>query len=209
MKSVLAALVLLCAVAPLHAIEYRGIVLAGDPVTFDASFAPRFTENQIRNTAEATRTGLARWASTQEGRRIIEYFAENGLVVNAIEDPDEEGLGRAPDPRLANLVAAAHHSRLRNFDLVLNPRFFRLPEGMAPLPNDPATPADAMAAAWAGEMLHVEFHARGIGLPHHERADFQEKWREVAAELGFPTMEHGGDEGTERRRPRVRWIGRR
>ncbi len=167
------------------------IVLAGDPVAFDASLVPQFTANQVRNTAEATRTGLARWSATAEGHKLIGYFEDNRIVVNVVEDADEPGIGRAPDPRLQNLVAAANHTRVHDFELVLNPQYFRIPEGWVPLPNEPATPADAMAAAWAGEMLHIYFYARGIELPHHSRADFQDQWRAVAAELGMPSLQHG------------------
>jgi len=178
------------------------IVLAGDPVAFDRSFVPRFTDAQIRNTAEATRAGLGRWAATAEGHKLMQYFVENDLVINVDEDADEPGLGRAPDPRLANLVAAAHHTRVRNYDVVLNPQFFSIPQGWVPLPNEPATPADAMAAAWAGEMLHVYFYSRGIELPHHARADFQDEWREVAAELGMPSLQHDDERPARRTR---RW----
>jgi hypothetical protein len=52
-----------------------------------------------------------------------------------------------------------------------------------------------MAAAWAGEMLHIDFYSQGISLPHHERADFQEQWRLVAGELGFPMLPHEEDRG--------------
>ncbi|HSP35429.1 MAG TPA: hypothetical protein VLU46_14035 [Thermoanaerobaculia bacterium] len=169
------------------------IVLAGDPVSFAPSHVPQFTDNQIRTTADATRAGLARWAATGEGRKIIEYCVHNELVVHVVEDPDEEGIGRAPDPRLQSLVAAARHTRVHDFDVVLNPQYFRIPQGWTPLPNEPKNAADAMAAAWAGEMLHVYFYARGIGLPHHARADFQDEWREVAAELGMPAMTHDDD----------------
>ena len=48
-----------------------------------------------------------------------------------------------------------------------------------------------MAAAWAAEMLHIDFYARGIALPHHERDDFQERWMAVAGQLGFGRMTHG------------------
>ena len=166
------------------------IVLAGDPVSFDAAQKPLFNDNQIRNTAGATRTGLARWAATGEGRRILGFLHDNDLVVTVTEDGSEPGLGRAPDPRLAILVATSKHTHVRNFEIVLNPQFFRLPEGWVPLKNEPATPDDAMAAAWAGEMLHVYFYARGIELPHHSRADFQDEWQEVAAELGMPALTH-------------------
>jgi hypothetical protein len=39
-------------------------------------------------------------------------------------------------------------------------------------------------------MLHVDFYSRGISLPHHQRADFQDEWRVVARELGYPEMKH-------------------
>lgn len=184
------------------------IVLAGDPVAFDASLVPQFTANQVRVTADATRVGLARWAATGEGRRLIRFCEDNRIVVNAVEDPEEPGIGRAPDPRLQSLVAAAHHTRVHDFELVLNPEFFRLPPGSVPLPNEPATPADAMAAAWAGEMLHIYYYARGIDLPHHTRADFQDEWREVAAELGMPSLQHGDDQRVAhtRTRPVIHWV---
>lgn len=166
------------------------IVLGGQPVPFGSSTAPQFTSDQLHVTAEATRAGLARWAATAEGQRILAYFAANHIIINVTEDADEPGLGRAPDPRLQILVAAAKHTRVQSFDIVLNPQFFRIPEGWVPLPNEPTTPADAMAAAWAGEMLHVYFYAQGIALPHHARADFQAEWREVASQLGWPSMTH-------------------
>jgi hypothetical protein len=169
------------------------IVLAGDPLSFDSAYKPQFTANQLRDTDAATRNGLTRWAATAEGHRILDYCVDNKLVVTVVEDTDEPGIGRAPDPRLQNLVAAANHKRVRNFELVLNPRFFSIPQGWTPLPNEPSTPSDAMAAAWAGEMLHIYFYARGIDLPHHSRGDFQDQWHEVASELGMPSMEHGDD----------------
>src|SRR5438045_2426515 len=57
--------------------------------------------------------------------------------------------------------------------------------------DEPSAPAQLMAAAWAAEMLHIDFYAHGISLPHHARADFQEQWREIARELGFPRLPHG------------------
>jgi hypothetical protein len=50
-----------------------------------------------------------------------------------------------------------------------------------------------MSTAWAAEMLHIDFYARGIPLPHHERPDFQERWQSVASELGFPVLQHDTD----------------
>ena len=51
-----------------------------------------------------------------------------------------------------------------------------------------------MALAWTGEMLHIEFYAAGIPPPHHERADFQKRWRLVAWALGLERVEHVTDE---------------
>ena len=61
-----------------------------------------------------------------------------------------------------------------------------------------------MAAAWAGEMLHIDYYARGISLPHHERTDFQEECRAIARELGFPNLRHSDDEEEPMMRPRPR-----
>jgi hypothetical protein len=47
-----------------------------------------------------------------------------------------------------------------------------------------------MAAAWAAEMLHIDFYARGISLPHHSRSDFQSEWLIIATQLGFPNLPH-------------------
>jgi hypothetical protein len=151
----------------------------------------------IQNCSAATRDGFARWAATEHGRAIIERL--NGEVV-VTEDANEGGAGRAPEPGIATLSSIGR----RVYSLILNPNF-ALPPGMVPLPNQPATPGDMMAAAWAGEMLHVDFYSRGISLPHHQRDDFQSEWQAVAAELGFPALRHSDD---EERRPQRRAIVR-
>jgi hypothetical protein len=183
-------------------------VLAGEPVRFDGNSMPQFTDNQMRNTSEATRAGLARWASTEQGKRLIAYFSSREFRITVTEDQDETGAGRAPQPGLATLVAAYDHKRTKNYDLILNPAFFRLPIGMDPLPNQPSTPADMMAVAWAGEMLHIYFYSQGISLPHHPRSDFQEQWHSVAAELGMPAVRHDDDDEVAHT-ARVRFIGGR
>lgn len=182
------------------------IVIAGEAVRFDADLVPQFTPNQLMNSAVATRAGLARWAATVHGRELIESFDAAEYEIRITEDGDEEGVGRAPQPGLATLIASGDHSQKKSYELVLNPGFFRVPEGMTPLPNQPATPADMMAAAWGGEMLHISFYAQGISLPHHQRSDFQRAWRGMAAELGMSTLPH--DDGDEDRRamPRARVI---
>lgn len=169
------------------------IVLAGEPVHFDAALRPQFTSNQVKNSAESTRAGLARWAATPHGQQLLANFSGD-CKVRVTEDPAEDGAGRAPQPGIATLVAAADHSKLKTYDLVLNPMYFRVPDGMIPLPNQPATPADMMAAAWAAEMLHIHFYLQGISLPHHQRADFQREWRAVAMELGMPALTHDDDD---------------
>jgi hypothetical protein len=60
-----------------------------------------------------------------------------------------------------------------------------------------------MATAWAAEMLHIYFYSKGISLPHHTRSDFQDEWRAMARELGFPDMRHDDEdvELSEYRRP--------
>src|SRR5437867_2228067 len=167
---------------------------------------PRFTDNQIRKTSEATRAGLARWASTEQGRKLIAYFSNREFRVTVTEDLDEMGAGRAPQPGLATLVAAQDHKRTKNYELILNPAFFKLPTGMDPLPNQPSTPADMMAVAWAGEMLHIYFYSQGISLPHHPRSDFQEQWQTVAVELGMPAVRHDDDDEVAHT-ARLRFLG--
>jgi hypothetical protein len=165
-------------------------VIAGERVRFSADMTPRFTPNQIRNSAASTRAGLAKWAKTGEGRRIIEFFRASEYEIRVTEDADEKAAGRAPEPGIATLTASRDHSRPKAYDLILNPPFFKMPDGMHALPNQPANAEDMMAVAWAGEMLHIYFYAQGISLPHHPRTDFQEQWREVADELGMPLVQH-------------------
>ncbi|GAC1429493.1 MAG: hypothetical protein NVSMB68_01720 [Thermoanaerobaculia bacterium] len=171
------------------------IVLAGDPVRFDVEGQPAFTVGQLRNSEASTRAGLGRWSATASGKEIIAFFADRRARVIVTEDGSEEGAGRAPQPGLATLIAA-DRVKSRTFEVVLNPTFFQLPQRTTPLPDQPVTPPDMMAAAWAGEMLHVCFYARGISLPHHARADFQREWRAVTAELGMPSLRH--DDADER-----------
>ncbi len=195
----------------MHALVILSVlILAGEPVRFSADLRPRFTDNQIRNSTAATRDGLAKWAATEHGRKLIERFRPREHRVVIIEDATEGGAGRAPQPGLATLIAATDHSTAKGYELILNPSFFRIPDGMTPLPNQAITPADMMAAAWAGEMLHISFYAQGISLPHHHRADFQREWRVMAAELGMAAMEHDDDADLVRPRRQpgsVRTIG--
>jgi hypothetical protein len=183
------ALLALCAV-PARA----GIILAGEPVRFDARMAPQFTVRQLRHTAAATRAGLGRWAATEHGRMLINYFAANDYDVMVLEDDDEQSPGSAPQPGLATLAFGSDHSKVKPYLVILNPSFFGPAKGMIPFPTEAATRAELMSTAWAAEMLHVYFYAQGISLPHHPRRDFQEQWRAIAAELGFPGMRHDDDE---------------
>jgi hypothetical protein len=174
-----------------------GIVLGGERVKFDVRLAPRFTPDQIRNTADATRAGLVRWAATRQGRQLIQFFVDNECLITVTEELDDDALGKAPQPGLATLVAASDRSRTKFYKVALNPHTPLPSEKMKALSKQPLTASDLMAAAWAGEMLHVAFYARGISLPHHARADFQDEWRAVAEELGFPGLIHD-DELDER-----------
>jgi hypothetical protein len=135
----------------------RGFILCGERVRFATNFQPRFTPKQLRESADATRDGLAKWARTAHGQRLIAFFDKGDYRINVTEDPFENGVGRAPQPGLATLASIHDRARVRTFDLILNPRYFKLPQGMTPLLNMPATPADMLAAAWAGEMRHIEF----------------------------------------------------
>jgi len=176
-------LLLLCAL-PARA----AILLAGEAVRFDP--APQFTVRQLRHTDAATRDGLARWAATPHGREIIGFFAGPEHEVIVLEDDADRGAGNAPQPGIATLAAAGDHAKVKTYVIVLNPTFYGDTRHMKPLPTEAGTTAELMSAAWAAEMLHVWFYAQGISLPHHPRPDFQEAWRAVAAELGFPAMSH-------------------
>lgn len=188
-----------------------GIVLAGELVPFDPERGIAFTRIQLRYTAESTRAGLVRWAATSHGRRLLASLKQNRQEVFVSEDFDEQGMGRAPQPGLATLLAANDPTQRRAYELILNPAAPSVPAGFTALPNQPATAEDFMAIAWAAEMLHIDFYARGVPLPHHQRADFQQDWLRIAAELGFPALEHGEEDEAGNRSPRrrVRVIGSR
>jgi hypothetical protein len=161
-----------------------------------------FCGGSIESCSPATRDGFARWAATEHGRALIQRL--DGQVI-VTEDASEGSPGRAPEPGLATLASMG----ARIYSIILNPTF-AVPKGIEALPRQPVTPADMMAAAWAGEMLHIDFYARGISLPHHARDDFQEEWRAVAAELGFPTLRHDDEDESQARLRRavVRVLGR-
>ena len=179
-----------------------GIVLAGEPIHFDSG-SVRFTPRQIEQTSEAVRAGLVRWAATRQGRRLLRHFttAEYRIVVR--EDFDEPGIGRAPEPGILTFLATGDRAKTKTYELILNPTPWKLPAGATALPNEPATTADLLAAAWAAEMLHIYLYSKGIRLPHHERSEFQEQWLAVARELGFPGMTHGDRDVVPRRRPSI------
>jgi hypothetical protein len=195
---------------PAHIAGPSAFLLAGESIAFNAAGKAEFTANQLRNSSDATRRGFLRWAATPHGREVIARFDAREFAVLIEEDSSESGLGRAPQPALGTLIAAGNHTARKTYTLILNPNF-DLPQGFTPMPGEPATSEDMMAAAWAGEMLHVDFYARGISLPHHERDDFQEEWRLVARELGFPNLAHAAEDEerpVRRARPRVtRWRG--
>jgi hypothetical protein len=204
---ILPALVLLWSVAacaadvPLAAGWPSALILADESVRFDG-VQPRFTSNQLANCSEATRAGLARWAATEQGRRTLSRLPATEYAIVVTEDSSEAAPGRAPQPGIATLAAARDHSKLKVYQVLVNPAAFHpVKDAVAVVP--PLTQADMMALAWAAEMLHVDFYARGISLPHHRREDFQREWLAVATELGMPTVRHD-DEADERQE----WRGR-
>jgi hypothetical protein len=177
-----------------------GILVVGEPLHFDANRQIHFSDAQLRGTSAATREGLIRFASTPHGQRMLRRFATSEYTIVVIENENGGEMGSAPQPGIATLVAASDHSIPKSYEIVLHPLPFTVPDGVTALPNQAATPADQMAAAWGAELLHIDFYSRGISLPHHQRPDFQREWRAIASELGFPTMAHGDEEdlGTAR-----------
>lgn len=202
MRAALVVLAFACATSTLA--REGPIVLGGERIRLGDDLDVQFTDSQLRRSQSVTRAGLVRWAATAQGRRLLTAFAQNNHKIVVIEDAEEQGAGRAPQPGIATLLAANDPAQMKVYEIILNPAPAVIPKGMTPLPNQPATAEDFVALAWAAELLHIHFYARGIPLPHHHRPDFQEAWLEIAAQLGFPTSEHGEeDEG------RVRVIGAR
>ena len=171
-----------------------GFILAGESISFGADLRPRFTPHQVSATAQATRRGLDRWARTAEGRSIIMRIRGDRTVI-VEEDPEQPALGRAPQPGFTVLLAAQDPNVDKRYTIILNPTIAAQYEnGSTADLGRPRSAADAMALAWAAEMLHIDFYADGIALPHHERADFQQRWLAVAMELGFRIATHGNDD---------------
>lgn len=166
-----------------------GLILVGEPVLFTSGM-PQFSREQLRRVSQPTREGLAKWAATEQGRNLLARFNRQDYQIFVIEDGDERGLGRAPQPAIGTMISSGDPSKLKVYRLVLNPAVAEAPLAGTPVFREPRTAAERMAAAWAGEMLHIDFYAQGIVLPHHGRADFQREWRKVAAQLGFPDLEH-------------------
>jgi hypothetical protein len=205
--SMRAALLLVFVVLPGALDAGAAVLLAGEPVVLDPAGKIWFTDHQVKETAAATREGMEHWARTAQGRKLLAQFGGSEYEIHVFENLDEPGIGRAPEPGIAAFVTASDHAKVKVYQLILNPTPRNVPVEAIPLPNQPETTADQMAAAWAAEMLHIHFYARAVQLPHHHRADFQEMWRTVATELGFPGITHGeGDEGHARP---VRRIGMR
>jgi hypothetical protein len=189
MRTVAAAVILLAAASSAQA---QGFYFAGERLRFDSQFRPQFTQRQLDTTAEATRLGLARWAATEQGRLIIGRFEGGDREVRIVESVTEQGVGRAPQPGMTTMLATNDRSKLKRYELIVNPsvaRHYDKPNALAW--GLPRNAEDVMAAAWAAEMLHIDFYSRGIALPHHQRPDFQERWRAVAAELGLTSLTHG------------------
>jgi hypothetical protein len=195
---------LLCLLCP--------FILAGERVPFDGNLRPQFTAHQMQTVSAATRAGLAKWAATEHGRKLIKRFSTDEYEITVVEDVHESSPGRAPQPGIATLIAADNRRKLKAYRIFLNPTFFQVSRDQAPFPDEPATPADVMAAAFGAEMLHIDFYSRGISLPHHERPDFQREWRVIAEELGMPGLRHEEydelDSDRRRNAPLVQFLGR-
>jgi hypothetical protein len=181
-----------------RSLVFFAFLLAGERIQFDEQLRPQFTAGQISGSAAATRSGMERWGATERGRALIRKFDTHECEVIVSEEPVENGSGKAPQPGAATLLGMG---KTKTFTLILNPTFKPPIEVERVSHDEPYTPAEVMSAAWAAEMLHIDFYSRGISLPHHGRADFQKEWREVAIELGFPNLTHGDE--SEKRAPRV------
>lgn len=194
----------------MRSLTFFVILLAAERVHFDDHLAPQFTAHQLSATSAATRGGLELWAATERGRNEIRRFETSEYEITVVEDRIDSASGEAPQPSIATLLGANDRAKLKSYELVLNPEFRPAVEATTMSHGEPTTPAQAMAAAWAAEMLHIDFYSRGISLPHHSRADFQEEWREVARQLGFPYLAHGDESDDHHPGPKVIfWRGPR
>lgn len=206
MRAAIAAVLLVVSAAtagrvlPQTSTNETGFRLAGERIRFDANARPEFTESsQVQRRCDPLRPREMGGHASRP--RDDSPLRQRRIRGHGLEDWDSTGAGSAPQPALATLVAATDHTKTKAYDLILNPTFM-LPKGVIPVSSgEPATPADMMAAAWAAEMLHIDFYARGISLPHHSRPDFQSEWHLMAAELGFPNLPHED----ESERPRREW----
>ena len=170
------------------------LVLAGEPISFDADDTPRFTAKQIEQSSESVREGFVKWAATPEGRAIVARFRGTERDVHVTETAEEPAIGRAPQPGFLTFLAAKDPKKTKSYELFLNPILAAQYNSASEMDLGlPRTPAEVMALAWAGEMLHIDFYADGVPLPHHERGDFQERWQRVVDALGLPRAHHGGD----------------
>ncbi len=181
----------LAAIATQPSQRGAGFVLAGESIAFTSELRPKFSEHQMRATAGCTRDGFAQWAATPEGKAVIRRFTGGDREVHVVENTKEKGVGRAPQPGFATFLASGDATVVKRYELILNPAL----AGEYGDPQTvnlglPRTPADVMAVAWAAEMLHIDFYASGIPLPHHDRIDFQERWLRVSGALGFPLVSH-------------------
>src|SRR6185503_10437934 len=141
------------------------IVLGGEPVQFDDALRPQFSAHQVERVSEATRDGFVRWAKTEQAAKLLRRLNANEFEIIVGEDLSELSPGRAPQPGIATLAAAGDRTKKKTYTIVLNPSFFKVTKDSAHFPDEPASAADVMAAAFGAEMLHVDFYARGISLP--------------------------------------------
>jgi len=177
-----------------YVVPILAVYLASESIRFDADLLPQLSKHQIASTSQSTRDGLRKWAATPEGRSIVARLLRDEYEVTIVEDVHEAGVGRAPQPDTPTLIAFENKTYVKRYTLIVNPALAAQYDNPAAINlGHPSTSVDVMAAAWAAEMLHIDFYARGIPLPHHEREDFQERWFAVASQLGFPLMTHGDD----------------
>ena len=95
-------------------------ILAGERVEFDAHLRPQYTQHQIEVVSDATRTGLALWARTEQASKLIQRFSTSEYAIVVEEDLNDPSPGRAPQPGIAALMAAPDHSRKKTYSMGLN-----------------------------------------------------------------------------------------
>jgi len=89
-------------------------VLSGERVQFAPAMTPRFTARQMETSNPATRAGLAKWAKTAEGRKLIEFFRATEYEIRVTESEAEEAARTRAATGVGDAVRRARSLQAQN-----------------------------------------------------------------------------------------------